>query len=708
MASQKLVTLMNNGSMSFSDQPLALDNPFSVPSTLPYGLPDYSKIENAHYEPAIRAGMNLELAEIQQIIDNPAEPSVANTLVPFDLSGEVMSRALTAFYNQISADASDELEDIDQALTADLAAFHDAIYMNEALFARFTRLNERIASGEEPANAAARWLLTTLLKDFQRAGIALPAESQEKLRSINARLTELQSEFGRKLLAGANEASVFIADVSELEGLPADAIDAAAAAADSRDRAGEYLLELQLPTQQSVLSLLARRETRERVFRASMTRGSAGGANDTQSIVLEIVKLRAQAAQLLGYEHHAAYIAEDATAKTTAAVEEILSGLVPAATANARAEAEILEAALRADLGDDSAKLEPWDWQYYAEKVRLEKFALDDSLLRPYLELENVVHKGVFEAAHRLYGLSFVERTELKGYHEDVRVFEVFNEDGSGLGLFLADFYTRESKRGGAWMNNLVDQAGLTGERAVVVNNLNIPKPPAGQQTLLTWDEVITLFHEFGHALHGLFSDVEFPSHSGTEVARDFVEFPSQVNEMWAWEPSLLAQYAVHNQTGESIPQEWIDTLNSSRQFNEGFATTEYLAAAILDQAWHQLTPEQIPTDVLEFEAAALKDAGIALETVPPRYRTTYYNHIFDGGYSAGYYSYIWSEVLDADTVEWFKENGGLKRENGDYFRATLLSRGGEKDSLEVFKDFRGRAQIIEPLLERRGLKLAH
>ena len=699
---------MNKG-MSQAHTNHAGVGPFNAPSPLPYHLPDFDRISTTDYLPAIRAGMAAELDEITSIVENPAPPSVENTLVAFDLGGEVLGRALTVLYNKISSDASSELEDIEQELSPELAAHHDAIYMNKALHARFVELDRRIESGAELASNESRWLLTTVLKDFRRAGIELDEEAQDQLRTINARLGELESIFGRKLLAGANEASVFITDVSELEGLPQDAIDAAATAANARGRAGEYLLELQLPTQQSVLAQLTHRDVRKKVYNASINRGATGGENDTREVILETVKLRARAAKLLGYEHHAAYIADDATARTTAAVDEILGSLAPAAVANARAEAAELEAALRADLADCTATLEPWDWQYYSEKVRLEKYSLDDSLLRPYLELERVVHEGVFGAAHRLYGLTFVERPELKGYHPDVRAFEVFNEDGSGLGLFLADYYTRESKRGGAWMNNLVDQSALTGYRAVVVNNLNIPKPPAGQPTLLTWDEVITLFHEFGHALHGLFSDVTYPSHSGTEVPRDFVEYPSQVNEMWAWEPSLLAAYAVHHETGEPMPSAWIDTLLASRQFNEGFNTTEYLAAALLDQAWHQLSEEQVPQtidEVLAFEAKALEDAGVALHVVPPRYRTTYYNHIFGGGYSAGYYSYIWSEVLDADTVEWFAENGGLTRANGDYFRKTLLSQGGRRDSLEVFAAFRGRAQRIEPLIARRGLNL--
>ncbi len=700
-----------NEVMSNVQPELGANNPFAQASTLPYFLPDFSRIANEHYLPAIRYGMAQELAEVEAITANEAPASVANTLVPFDLGGEVLGRALTVFYNKISSDASSKLEDIDEELSPELAAHHDAIFMNKALYERFVSLQQRIDAGEEPADEASRWLLTNLLKDFKRAGIDLDDTAQEELRTINARLTELESQFGRKLLAGANEASVFFANVEDLEGLPQDAIDAAAAAAKNRGREGEYLIELQLPTQQAALSGLVRRHVREQVYNASITRGATGSENDTRAIILETVKLRARAAKLLGYEHHAAYIAEDATAKTTQAVNKILADLTPAAVANARAEAVELQRALRQDLGDDTVTLEPWDWQYYAEKVRLEKYSLDDSLLRPYLELERVVQQGVFAAANKLYGISFVERPELKGYHDDVRVFEVFNEDGSGLGLFLADFFTRESKRGGAWMNNLVDQSGLTGYRAVVVNNLNIPKAPEGQPTLLAWDEVITLFHEFGHALHGLFSDVHYPSHSGTEVARDFVEFPSQVNEMWAWEPQILAQYAVHYQSGEPMPAQWIDTLNASRQFNEGFSTTEYLAAALLDQAWHQITEDEVPDsvdEVIAFERAALARAGVDLDVVPPRYRTTYYNHIFGGGYSAGYYSYIWSEVLDADTVTWFEENGGLKRENGDYFRKTLLSRGGSDDSLKVFEQFRGRPQIIEPLIARRGLNVAY
>lgn len=697
---------MNSG-MSSTFPRLDAHNPFANSSTLDYELPDFSKIRMEHFLPAIRIGMAQELAEIQEIVDCDLPVSVANTLDAFDSAGELLGRALTVMYNQHSADATAEIEDIEEEIAPELSNHHDAIYMNDDLYGRFVELDNAITQGDVQASPAARWLLETTLADFKRSGIALAEDDRETLRTINARLTTLESSFGRKLLAGANAASVFVDTAAELDGLDQNALDSAAAAAAERGQEGRFLLEMQLPTDQGVLGKLTNRAVREKVYEASRSRGATGGENDTRADILETLKLRAQSAALLGYDHHAAYIAEDSTAKTTAAVNEILGSLAPAAVRNARIEAEDLQAALREDLGDPEAKLQAWDWQFYSEKVRLARYSLDDSLLRPYLELDNVVHKGIFAAAEALYGITFAQRDDLPNYHPDAKTYEVFNRDGSGLGLFVADFYTRETKRGGAWMNNLVDQNFLLNQKPVVVNNLNIPKPPAGQPTLLTWDEVITVFHEFGHALHGLFSDVYYPSHSGTNVPRDFVEYPSQVNEMWAWDPKILAGYAVHFETGEPIKQEWIDTMISSRQFNEGFGTTEYLSAALLDQAWHQLTESQVPTDVdevLAFERNALEDAGVYLDEITPRYRTTYFNHIFGGGYSAGYYSYIWSEVLDADTVQWFLEKGGLKPENGDYFRQHLLARGGSVDSLEAFEQFRGRKQIIEPLLSRRGL----
>ncbi|WP_143762080.1 M3 family metallopeptidase [Isoptericola variabilis] len=692
--------------------PMTLDasNPFAAPSSLPYELPDYAAIREEHYEPAVRAGMAEQRREVEAIATDPEPPTVENTLDALERSGRLLSRALHAFFNQVSADATPGLEDVYERLSPELAAHRDAIYMDARLHARVRALADAAEAGELSLEPDTAWLLRTLLKDFRRAGVGLDADRQAELRRLNGRITELEAVFGRKLLAGEKASAVLVTDVAELEGLPEDAIAAAAASAAERGHEGAWLLDLQLPTQQDVVGSLARRDVRERVQRASESRGTHGDENDTRATLLEIARLRAERARLLGYEHHAAYVAEDATAGTTEAVNAMLARLAPAAVANARAEGAELEALLRRTVPD--AELRASDWAHLSEAVRKERYALDDALLRPYLELERVVRDGVFEAAHRLYGLSFAERTDLVGYHPDVRVFEVFDspepgEPDQGLGLFLADWYTRPSKRGGAWMNNLVDQNRLLGQRPVVVNNLNIVKPPAGEPTLLLWDQVITLFHEFGHALHGLLSDVRYPSQSGTAVPRDFVEYPSQVNEMWAWDPEILRSYAVHHVTGEPMPTEWIDTMLASRQFNEGFSTTEYLAAALLDQAWHQLAPEDVPTsvdDVLAFEAKALAEAGVDYAPVPPRYRTTYFNHVWGSGYSAGYYSYIWSEVLDADTVEWYRENGGLTRANGETFRRRLLARGGSQDPLDSFRDLRGRDADIAPLLARRGL----
>jgi peptidyl-dipeptidase Dcp len=682
-------------------------NPFAAPSTLPYELPDFPAIREEHYEPAIVEGMAVHRAEVEAIVTNPEPATVENTLEPLERAGRLLDRAVTAFYSLLPADSTAGLEDIQERIAPQLAAHQDAILMDARLFARVKSLADATAAGTLALEPDTAYLLEKLMTQFKRSGIELSDADQERLRELNSRITTLQASFGRKLLAGANEASVLVTDEAELAGLSADAKAGARAAAEARGQDG-WLLEMQLFTHQNVLASLADAGLRARVQEASMARGATGGETDTREVLLELARLRAEHAQLLGYEHHAAYIAADATAGTTDAVNEMLARLAPAAVANARREASELAKVS----GSTSGSVAAADWSYLSEAVRKERFNLDDAALRPYLELERVVHDGVFKAANLLFGLSFTERHDLPGYHPDVRVFEVFDapepgEPDTGLGLFLADWYTRESKRGGAWMNSLVDQNHLLDQKPVVVNNLNIVKPPAGEPTLLVWDEVTTLFHEFGHALHGLLSDVRHPSQSGTSVPRDFVEYPSQVNEMWSWEPEILRSFAVHHATGELMPAEWVDTMLASRIWGEGFATTEYLAAALLDQAWHQLTPSQVPTsveDVLPFEAAALAAAGVDLDAVPPRYRTTYFNHIFGGGYSAGYYSYIWSEVLDADTVEWYAENGGLTRANGEAFRRKLLARGGSQDPLASFEDLRGRPADITPLLERRGL----
>lgn len=683
-------------------------NPFATPSALPYGLPDFTAIRDEHYLPAFEAGMAAERAEVEAIATDPEPPTEENTLLALERAGEVLGRVSTVFFNRTSADSSPALDELEEQLAPRLSEHHDAIYLDRRLYDRLEELHRRAEAGEVTLAPDAAWLLHTTRRDFVRAGVATEPEVQGELRELNARITSLETAFGRELLAEMNASAVLVEDAADLEGLPEDAVAAARQAAADRGHESGYLVELMLPSQQPVLATLRRREVRRRVHQASVGRGARGGEHDTRAILLELARLRARKARLLGFEHHAAYVADDSTARTTPAVQGMLDRLAPAAAANARREAADLERALQVD--EPGSTLEGWDWAYYAERVRQERYSLDDALLRPYLELDRVVTDGVFHAAGELYGITFTARPDLVGYHPDVQVYEVHDADGTGMGLFVADWYTRASKRGGAWMNNLVDQSHLLGEKPVVVNNLNIPKPPAGEPTLLTWDEVITLFHEFGHALHGLFSDVRLPSQSGTEVPRDFVEYPSQVNEMWAWEPSVLSRYAVHHRTGEPMPTAWVETMIASRQYNEGFSTTEYLAAALLDQAWHQLAPEDVPTDVAEvepFEARALAAAGVDVAAVPPRYRTAYFNHAFGGGYSAAYYSYIWSEVLDADTVEWFRENGGLRRENGDTFRARLLSRGGSLDAMDAFRDLRGRDPEIAPLLTRRGLTQA-
>ncbi len=687
--------------------PLDPENPFAAPSRLPYGLPDYRRIRTEHYAPAIEHAMAEHRAQVEAIAADPSEPTPENTLVALERAGRMLHRVLVAFFNQSSADSTPEIDALEETLAPQLAAHLDAIHLDARLFARLEALDAQVAEGRLTLEPDTAWLLERTRSAFVRAGVRLDEGAQARLRELNAQITTLTTVFGREVLAATNDAAVLVTDESELDGLSQDARDAAARAAAERGHEGAWLLDLQLPTSQPQLVTLRDRGLRERLHRASVSRG-LGGEHDTRATLLQIVRLRAERARLLGYPHHAAYVAEDATAKSAEAVADLLARLAPAAVANARAEAQALTEALQQD--EPGARLEPWDWAHYAERVRARARSLDETALRPYLELDRVLHEGVFRAAGELYGLTFAERTDLVGYHPDVRVFEVFDADGSGLGLFLADYWTRESKRGGAWMNNLVDQSTLLREQPVVVNNLNIPKPPDGQPTLLTWDEVTTMFHEFGHALHGLLSAVRYPSQSGTEVPRDFVEYPSQVNEIWAWEPRVLQAFAVHHETGEPMPQEWVATLLAGRQDGEGFRTTEYLAAALLDQAWYRLSPDEVPTDpadVEAFEAAALERAGVALDAVPPRYRSTYFNHVFSGGYSAGYYSYIWSEVLDADTVEWFRENGGLRRENGDAFRARLLGRGGSVDPMAAFRDLRGRDPQIQPLLVRRGLTAA-
>ncbi|WP_020659423.1 M3 family metallopeptidase [Amycolatopsis benzoatilytica] len=676
------------------------DNPFAVPSELPYELPPFDRIAEEHYRPAFEAGLAEHVADVERIADDPAEPTFENTIEALERAGALLDRVSGTFFNIAGSNSTDEVQAIQAELAPKLAAHSDAIHLNPKLFARIDALfQQRAELGLSPE---ALRLLERRHTDFRRAGAGLPEADQEKLRALNEQLSTLQTRFSQNLLRDTNELAVVLDDVADLAGLSDSAIAAAAQTATERGLEGKYVLTLTLPTAQAAVESLENRAVRERVYTASVSRGNRGNEYDNNAVAAEIVRLRIERATLLGYPNHAAYVIADETAKTVEAAGGLLERLAPVAVANARTEAAELQQLLEADV--PGATLQPWDWAFYAAKVRRERFKLDTEQLRPYFELDRVLHDGVFVAANRLYGLTFTERTDLPKYHPEVRVYEVFDADGAGLGLFLTDYYTRESKRGGAWMNNFVDQSRLLGRHTVVVNVLNVTKPQAGEPTLLSLDEARTVFHEFGHALHSLLSGVQFPTFTGTNVPRDFVEYPSQVNEMWMLWPEILASYAKHNVTGEPLPASTVEQLEAAQQYGEGFRTTEYLAAALLDLAWHRLGPDDAVEDVQQFEAAALEKAGVALESVPPRYRTTYFNHVFSGGYSAGYYSYIWSEVLDADTVQWFTENGGLKRENGDHFRSALLGLGGSVDPMEAFANFRGRAPEIEPLLKRRGL----
>jgi peptidyl-dipeptidase Dcp len=675
------------------------ENPFALRSTLEYELPDFTKIRDEHYLPAFYAGCEEHLAEIDAILAS-GDATFENTIVAMERAGKILERMLMVFYNKSSSDTSPELDKIEEEIAPKLSAHSDTIRLNPVLYARIEELyNKRDSLG---LDAEGDWLLVRYYEDFRQAGAHLSDAERSKAMQINQRLAELETKFSQQLLADTNDLAVLVDDAAELDGLSSSEIEAAADLAKERGHEGKWLLAMVNFTGNPMLETLTNRSLREKIMANSLLKGGRNNENDNRPILLEMAKLRAEKAQLFGYESHAHYVLTDRTAKNPANVHEMLRKIAPAARRNAELEGADIQAAI-AKSGEEF-KVQSYDWDIYTEKVRLEKYNIDTELFKPYFELDRVLFDGVFFAATKLFGITFKERKDLVAYHPEARVFEVFNEDGSKLALFIGDFFTRESKRGGAWMNNLVDQNHLLGQLPVVVNNLNVPKPAKGEPALLSFDFTTTLFHEFGHAIHGMLSNVKYPRFSGTSTPRDFVEFPSQVNEMWMLWPEVVENFAKHYQTGEALPQEWIDNLKRAETFNQGHATVSYLSAAVLDLAWHQLTPDQIPTNVEEFEAKAIADYGLDFDLVPTRYRSTYFSHIFAGGYSAGYYGYIWSEVLDADTVDWFKNNGGLTRANGDHFRNELLSRGGTQDALQLFRNFRGKDASIEPLLKRRGL----
>ena len=678
------------------------DNPLLSPSGLPYGLPDYAVIRPEHYLPAFEEAFARHAAEVSAITGDPATPTFENTLVPLEESGRLLGEVARTFYTVSSADATPEIQEIEQQLAPLMSAHEDSIQLDSALFRRISTIHDRL--DDLDLTPEQRYLVERHHTEMSHAGAGLDDDAKRRLTGLNQRLSTLTTQFEKNLLADTNDLAVVFDDAAELDGLAEGELSAAAQAAADRGLDGKWVVTLTLFTGHPYLSSLTDRDARERLLAASRSRGSRGNEHDNRATLLEIVRLRAERATLLGYDSHAAYVTSDETAGSPAAVQDLLRRLAAPAARNARREQEKLQAII--DTEPNPFPLEAHDWAFYTEKVRAAEYDLDHAALRPWFEAERVLHDGVFRAATELYGVTFTERTDLAGYHPDNRVFEVRNADGSALGLYILDLYTRDTKRGGAWMNAIVLQSRLRGTAPVVVNNLNVPKPAAGKPTLLTLDEVTTLFHEFGHALHGLFATVTYPHFAGTNVFRDFVEFPSQVNEMWIYWPEILASYARHIDTGEPLPADVVEKLHASEAFNQGFATSEYLAAAWIDQAWHSLSVAEAAdeVDVAGFEASALTAIGLDNPVVPPRYSSTYFAHVFSGGYSAGYYSYIWSEVLDADTVQWFRDNGGLRRENGDRFRDRLLGVGGSKDPLEAYRDFRGRDAEIQPLLERRGL----
>lgn len=651
------------------------DNPFFAPSGLPYHLPDFAGIREEHFVPAFERGMAEHLAEVEAIANDPAPATFDNTLVALERSGRVLHRVETVFHTLAGSDATDGIREIEKEIAPRSANHQDAISLHRGLWERVKQVT---ASDPEEAR-----LLERYRTDFVNAGADLTEDDQAALRVLNEKIAELATEFAQNVLRASSESALVVGDRALLDGL-----DEAQITAIEKD--GEYVLPLLNTTVQPALAQLTDRATRERLYTLSAERAPAN-----LDLAARIAALRVERANLLGYPDHASSKVSDQTATTVGAVEERLGQLVAPAVRNARKEAE----ALAEQAGH---AIEPWDWPYYAEKVRQARYDFDKSALRPYFELDRVFADGVLHAATLLYGVTFTARPDLRGYHPDVRVWEVFDEDGSARGLFLLDPYARPGKRGGAWMHNLVDQSFLLDQKPVVVNNLNLTKPVSGP-TLLSLDEVRTAFHEFGHTLHGLLSAVRFPRFSGTSVPRDFVEYPSQVNEMWAHWPQILARYARHHETGEPVPAELLERMEAATRFNQGFATVEYLAAALLDWSWHRVGADE-DVDPATFEERALESWGLALSQVRPRYRSAYFMHVFSHDYSAGYYSYVWSEVLAAESMEWFTDHGGPTRENGDHFRDTVLSVGGSADAMGAFREFLGRDPQMGPLLRRRGL----
>jgi peptidyl-dipeptidase Dcp len=679
----------------------ASTNPLLSASTLPFQAPPFDRIKDSDYLPAFSEGMKQHLAEVRKIADNPEPATFDNTIEALERSGETLTRVSRVFFGLVQADTNDARQKIQEEVAPKLAEHQDEISLDPKLFARIKSIYDQRASlGLDPVQTR---LVERDYQEFVRAGAQLNDADKASLRKLNVEETTLATQFHTRLVAATAAAAVVVDDKAKLAGLSEEEINTAASDAKARNLEGKFLLPLQNTTQQPVLGSLSNREQRAAVLKASETRAERGDANDTRETVQRLAQLRAQKAKLLGFENYAAYSLADQMAKTPAAALKLLTDTVPAATNKARGEIAEMQKVIDAQKG--GFQLAASDWDFYAEQVRKAQYDLDESQIKPYFELDNVLQNGVFYAATQLYGITFKPRTDIPTYHPDMKVYEVFDKDGTSLALFYTDYFKRDSKSGGAWMDVFVEQNGLTGDKPVVYNVCNFTKPAAGQPALLSFDDVTTMFHEFGHALHGMFSNVKYPSIAGTSTSRDFVEFPSQFNEHWALDPKVFANYAKNYKTGEPMPQALVDKILKARTFNQGYATTEYLSAALLDLAWHTQPADAKLQDVAPFEAAALKKFKVDLAQVPPRYRTTYFDHIWGGGYSAGYYAYFWAEVLDHDSFEWFKEHGGLTAENGQVFRDKILSRGNSVELADLYREFRGKDPSVEPLLVNRGLK---
>nr|WP_121271249.1 peptidyl-dipeptidase Dcp [Pedobacter schmidteae] len=689
-----------NKKVTSTDTTLSPSNPFLKESTLPYQVADFSKIKDEDFKPAIEEGMKIHLNEISRIADNPEAPTFENTLVEMEKSGQMLRRVNNVFGLLTGANTNDLLQKVQEEMAPKQAAHQDAIYLNAKLFKRIeTVYNNR---AQLKLDAESKKLIEDYYQKFVLAGAKLSDQAKTDLKKLNEEEASLNAKFSNQLLAAAKNGALVVDMVAELAGLSEAEVSAAAQAAKSAKQEGKWMLSLQNTTQQPALQNLSDRDTRKKLFDASWNRAEKGDTSDTRKTIVQIAKIRAEKASLMGFPNYATWKLQDQMAKTPAAVESFFAKLVPSATARAKAEAGEIQALINQQKG--GFKLEAYDWNFYAEQVRKAKYDLNENEIKPYFELNNVLKNGVFYAATQLYGITFKERTDLPVYHKDVKVFELFNEDKSSIGLFYCDYFKRDNKSGGAWMDNMVGQSKLLGTKPVIFNVCNFTKPADGQPALISFDDVTTMFHEFGHALHGFFANQQYPSLSGTNVARDYVEFPSQFNEHWAVDPMIFKNYAIHHSSGQPMPQVLVDKLKKAADFNQGYALTEVLAAAALDMQWHKLAASAPLQDADKFETSALQKTGLSLSYVPPRYRSSYFLHIWGNGYAAGYYAYLWTEMLDHDAFSWFEENGGLTRANGQRFRDMILSRGNTEDYGKMFRDFRGHEPDIRAMQKYRGL----